>query len=285
MSKPNTLAEFLDEYTSIKDIRTGTIRQYEYVILSFRDFLEREPLMADFNRQAVNGWLKWLQDTRDFSPFTLKSRRITMLSIWRLAAELEYVDPPRSLFIRKVKLPDRQIETITIEDVHRIIALARRDRRRMRGFPWRRGDYFRSAIMAIMETSLRTSDLHRLDFTDVMKADGHFPIIQVKTGHRRWVRMSDHLLDDIRSWHPGHGLIWPRVCRNMLRRELNKLGQVIGKHVTPTILRKTAITMAEQRQPGSGWIFAGHKGPETTRLWYTDADLAYRDLPAPDYWS
>jgi integrase len=281
---PKTIREFMAEYAMIKDVRPGTLSQYEYVLLSLADYLKRDPLISDLNRHAVNGWLVYLQQEREFSVYTLKSRRMTILSIWRLAAELEYCDPPRSVFIRKIKTPDRTIDVLSMDDVRSLLDVLSQDRRKLRGYDIIRGDYLRAAAMAIMETPLRPSDLHKLDYEEVMDARGHFQIVQVKTGHRRWVRFSKHLLADIRFWHPGNGRIWPVVHRTMLTNNFRKAGLKLGLRVNHTILRKTSITLVESRHPGLGWIHAGHKSPSTTQGWYTNADIAYKNLPAMNLW-
>jgi integrase len=271
------LTEFLDqEYTAARDVRPNTITQYHWVIRCFAKHLGRPAKLSDLNRVAVNAWLVSIGN--QLAADTVKSRRMTILSLWRLAAELGYVDSPR--LIRQARKRDRILKTIGPDDVRRLVAAARQLPGEIHGIG--RAVMMTTLITATWETALRQSDLFALDWPMVRAADGRLQIVQIKTGHRRWVHFSGELLNEIAAWHPGSGPVWPHLSGAGMLRNLRWACRLAGlPPVTHTDLRKAAITEVERRQPGSGWIFAGHSSPATTQGWYIDGASAYRDIRGP----
>ena len=261
-------------YATENDVSESTLDHYHYVTLSYARFVGSNQL-SSINRNDVNRWLVHLQN-EELSPFTIQQRRISLLTIWRAAYELELLeDLPKR--IRKIKTPDKVIETLSTDQINKIHEISNFLRGRIPRTRILKSDYFRTFIQATLETAMRQSDLHALSYHEVFHR-GKRTIIQIKTGHRRQFRFSNDLIEDIDSWHPKTGNIWPRAGQQYLSKRISDLGKAIGVKLTHTILRKTAITNQEAKQVGTGWIFAGHKSPDTTRQWYTNQDIAYADL-------
>lgn len=117
----------------------------------------------------------------------------------------------------------------------------------------------------------------------VEKSSGRLQIVQVKTGRRRWVVLSEATRAAIRAWAQP-GLIWPRVRVDRVTREIQAAAKACGlEKLTHTDLRRSAIRSVEEQQAGSGWIFAGHESDSTTRQWYLPKDLVYDSLPRPRF--
>ena len=146
-----------------------------------------------------------------------------------------------------------------------------------------RGAYLASLVKATLDTALRQSDLHKLELHAVIASEGRLQIVQVKTGRRRWVVLSAETIAEVCQWAQP-GLIWPRVRRDRVTREIQSAARSCGLgRLTHTDLRRSAIRSVEEQMPGSGWIFAGHESDSTTRTWYLPKDLEYQRLPRPRF--
>lgn len=270
-----TLDDFVGTYADFRPIRPSTESQYRYCVLSLERFLGRPATLADLTPEIVNPWLRHLAASG--SVYTAHSRRCTLLSIWRLAAELGHIDPPRR--VRRVKRPEHLIDAISAEQCRELVAATAGLRSKFRGYCWR--DLMRTWIVAALETALRPGDMLSLQWSQLSATGGRFALIQQKTGKARRVAFSQSLMRDIGTWHKPTGLVWP-ISRQSAGRRIKLVGERIGlAGLTHTDLRKAAITDVERQCPGAGWIFAGHASPATTQSWYIDSEAAYCGVPAP----
>lgn len=265
-------------YQQVRDVRESTIQQYSWCVLSFSKWLGRPAEIDDLGQDVVNGWIRHLTST--LSRETAKSRRMTLLSIWNAAAALGYTKA-RTTGIRIVKTPAHIVRSLSSEQCHAIVDVISRLHGTLFGYP--KSAYLSSLVKATLETSLRQSDLHLLEWPDVRDSGGRLQIVQFKTGVRRWVFLSQGLLREISAWHGTAGLVWPRGERGTIGRILQRVGRELNLRLTHTRLRQTAITDVERQQAGAGWLFAGHASPETTRRWYTDFDRVADGLPRPSF--
>jgi len=269
------LSLFLDTYAQHRDIADSTLKQYQFVILSFSRALDHPAKLSDLSADNVNGWLRSMQQAGQ-SPHTCKSSRMTILSVWNLATQLDMI--PRHGNVRGIRTPDLIIKTLTSEQVAAIRDCC--DRLRGRWHKLTIAGYMRTFVDATLETSLRQSDLHRIPLSCICEQP--IQLIQKKTGYRRLAIFSESLIARILHWHNGDQLIWPRHSKTLVATRLRILGEqlkIVG--LTHTMLRKTAISDVEAQAPGSGWIFAGHRSPSTTQAWYTDRQQQYCGLPKP----
>ena len=139
-------------------------------------------------------------------------------------------------------------------------------------------------IRVTLETSLRPSDMHKIDWDELKDRNGEVKIVQHKTSYRRLVRVSTDTMEYMKTWHRKHGPLFPRPGSSTIAHTIKRIGVNAGiPWMNHTVLRKTAITAVDAVSPGSGWIFAGHRSPATTRRWYTDADRVAAELPIPKY--
>lgn len=252
-----------------ESIKNSTIEQYDFTIRSFAKFVPN-PKLRDLTRENVNSWLLFLQQSGQ-SPETVKSKRNQIIGIWRAAFETGHTEnePKR---IRKIKTPDLLVKALTVDQIETLFEEISRLKRFMPNCKIRRRDYLRTLTKATLDTSLRQSDLHELEWRDLQTSNGRVTIIQVKTGFRRPAVISEETLEDIRAVGYDGRYVWPAPKPDYIPRIYQSFG------VTHTLLRKTAITRQEKKRPGTGWIFAGHRSPETTRRWYTDHEMAYEDI-------
>lgn len=273
-----TIDNFVAQYANYRDIRPGTIEQYKYTVKSLSRFLNRPAQLQDLHPDTVNRWLRSLSGK--LSPFTIHSKRGQLLVLWRAAIEMQKVEEaPRT--IRSIKRPERVVRTINPDEAALLVHYLSCLTGSIAGRP--RGPYLVSLVRATLDTSLRQSDLHLLDWEATEKSDGKLQIVQVKTRRRRWVYLSQETLELIRPWAQS-GPIWPRKRRDRVTREIQSAARACGLgRLTHTDLRRSAIRSVEEQSPGSGWIFAGHESDATTRTWYLPKDLQYDGLPRPKF--
>lgn len=273
-----TLNAFLDVYSRFRDCRPSTLDTYRGVLRQFAAFLGREPELTDLDETTVNDWLSHL--SKKCSPFTVASRRMTILSIWNGAAKTGHAGKPG--FVKTVKQPDMLVKTLTDDQVDAVLDASRSLRNAI--CEYRAADYMAGWITIALETSLRPSDMHKLDWDELKSRQGETRIIQHKTRYRRIVKVSEQTMMFMRTWHRKHGLVFPRPGSSTIAHTIKRIGKLAGiPWLNHTILRKTAITKVDAANPGSGWIFAGHRSPATTRRWYTDADRVAAGIPVPEY--
>lgn len=272
------LEEFLSVYAAYRDVKPSTVDQYRYAVLSFSRFLERPARFEDLQPLIVNRWLQWM--SLKGSKHTAKTRRMELVTLWTLASDLGHVEPPR--MIRTVRVPDMAIDIVTRDELERLRHVIRGLRGKYNGY--RRSDMMRTLVQATLETAMRIGDLRSLEWEWMLSHRGRFNLVEVvqgKTSRRRRVRFSNALIDDIASWHGASGLTWPFGSPYTPQHWMRQCATKVGFDVTWTKLRKTAITDVESQRPGTGWLFAGHASPETTRKWYTDYSRV--DVPRPRF--
>lgn len=270
----------LTHYAQQRDVKPSTIDTYLGVIRQFKVFLGRDPRANDLSRDIVNAWLSCLQQT--LSPFTADSRRMTILSLWNVAHSLGMVDRPDG--IRTIKKPDILIRTLSSQQIELVILICRNLAGTMGALDVPRRDYMTTWVQMTLETSLRPSDMVRIKWPELRDSDGMIQLVQRKTGYRRYVRVSGSLLDLIRCWHGPSGDLFARVGSSTISHTIKRVGRQAGVHwLNHTALRRTSITAVESVAPGSGWIFAGHRSPATTRRWYTDADRLAQAIQVPEF--
>jgi predicted DNA-binding transcriptional regulator AlpA/site-specific recombinase XerD len=290
LPKTTKLTTLLEKYAKYRDIRQSTVDSYSWKIKCFSKHLGHEATLADLTPDVVNGFIRDIQKTQ--SAFTCKGTKIMIATIWRFAASLDLVPPPKQL--RQIKMPEVVVKTLNRDQIEEIRTACRDfGRQHHRWFDGHSvAGYMLTAIDATMQTALRWSDLRRIKMADLETQP--MSIVQYKTGHRRLAQFDEELLNRIREWKFDRELwleehhqpitqtefVWPSGNgKGLFTRNLRRIGQRIGiKGLTHTFLRKCAISLAEEAMPGGGWVFAGHRTPCTTQQWYTDRDRQYRSV-------
>lgn len=263
------IRDYLDDVYKIdNDVQDSTMEQYHYVVKSYCKF--NPSTLDELSRDRFNWWLVHLQ-REGLSPYTVRQRRTSMLTIWNAAFNSGHIDfePKR---IRKIKVPDNPARAYTNDQLLDLFNNIAKLKGKMPNCSMLKKDYIRTFVRATLDAAMRQQDMHVLEYEQVVLLNGRSTIIQKKTKFARRYHFSEGTMDDIKQSHHGGLLIWPLNRREYLGRVLSRFG------VTHTGLRKTAITHQERHQHGTGWIFAGHRSPETTRLWYIDNEMAYEDL-------
>lgn len=278
-----TLQNYLNRYNESHDIQPSTLEHYTWAAHSLQSFAG-EVRLTELSPELLNRWLLWLRDSGR-SPFTVHSRRNSVLVIWRAAWRDGLAPQPGE--IRRVRLPDPAKEIWTIDEVRRLVEACSVLQRRFRGLRLNRADYFRTIIRAAYDTGLRQSDLHHVTTASVLSGD-RLGILQQKTGRSVVVRLNANTLVLVREFarEPPREFVWPRWSRRRgtFARTFRQVVSAAGLVGDFGRLRKTSGTEVERLERGAGWLHLGHASPETARRWYLNAERAYdvnRPLPPP----
>lgn len=126
-----TLREFLiDRYAVLHNLKPRSVTLFSHSIDRFRDFLGREPELADLDDLTVSKFLRWRGVTPHRSrlpkPATVRKDMAHLVSMWNAAARKKLVetfpDLPRGI----VKVPHRAPSAYTVDEISRLVAVARR---------------------------------------------------------------------------------------------------------------------------------------------------------------
>jgi integrase len=126
-----TLREFLIErYSVLHNLKPKSVVLFGHSVDRFRDFLGREPDLADLDDLQVSKFLRWRAITphrgRICSPASVAKDKAHLVSLWNAAAKRRLVehfpDLPRNI----VRVPQHVPEAYTVEEISRMVREARR---------------------------------------------------------------------------------------------------------------------------------------------------------------
>ncbi len=263
--------------------RTGrSLENLHHVLNSFEKWLGRESYWPDLTTDNLIGW-GLAQFTAKLDPETIRSRRTTIIGIWRWGHGLDYITslPGR---LPKIKVPDKPPEcwdkTVLKEKVidaaTKIPGRMRRDRKIRRAMvaeAWMRAGY---------STGFRFDDLHHLR-RDAIADSGLVAIVQAKTGNQvvghlnaKALAAVRRILSDNRE-HVFCDLINRRNLQGMVRQVVT----LAGVKGSTKWLRRTGATWCEIETPGSAMQFLGHKTPGLAWKHYIDPRFVQKNKPQP----
>jgi len=125
------LREFLTErYAVLHNLKPRTVVLFSHSVDRFRDFLGREPELADFDDLTVSKYLRWRAVTphrgKICSAASVAKDKAHLVSLWNAAARRRLVevfpDLPRGI----VRVPHRSPSAYTVEEISSMIRQARR---------------------------------------------------------------------------------------------------------------------------------------------------------------
>ena len=133
-----TMRELLERYALLMNLSDRSVILYGHTIDKVREFLGREPMVADLEDVTVSKFLRWRATNvargRLVSPHTVAKDRSQLLAIWNWACRKklhpgEWPGLPRQ---KKVK---RTPTAYTLDEMSRLVRAAKARRGRMSGLP------------------------------------------------------------------------------------------------------------------------------------------------------
>lgn len=254
---PIRLVDYVAIYATTHEISAETAVQYLRAAVKLEQWAGETVFLTDLNELMVSAFL------RDYSqlvkPSTVRSKRTSIMSLWRSAAD-EYLCEPPTRRVRPIRVPWIAREAWTLEEVRSLIRVAATLPRRTReGIP--RSEWFDLAIRIAWDTGLRKGDLLRLRRANVH--GDRFVTCQNKTSRPKCGALSPstvRALEASLEKHPRDVLMPWSVCRETFNQQVKRMALKAGiRSGSWKWIRRGSATDVEIQQPGSG-MAARHLG-------------------------
>ena len=264
------LQDFVPRYadTSLDRLSDAYVTQLYTAVRVFEITLGREVRVEELSDQLVNQFTDALYSTR--AADTVRTRRASILALWREAFRQELTDKP-PMRIRRLKRHRRIVRAWTYEEVRRLMWAANSPTILLNGIP--SGLFYRSIISVGWDTALRLGDLLTLRY-DQIGGRNQIIVDQHKTGDQIICHLSNtsrRLIEESYRSQPHRQLLWPLWAgRDAFYRRMRILVKKAG--VSPgtfRYIRRGSITAVE-KAGGDGSLHAGHSSRWVTEHHYLD---------------
>ncbi|NQW46626.1 MAG: hypothetical protein HQ464_02540 [Planctomycetes bacterium] len=282
-SGPPTLGKYAQAYSLLRDVKAGTLRQYQIVATLYERWAGGPVLLEQLDETSVSEWLRDYAQTA--APSTVRGKKAMLLAIWRAAADDGLCDPPTRR-IRSIRrsAPRPLVEAWTLEEVEQLVAACRGLPRRHRcGLP--RRQWWDLAVRVAWDSGLRWGDLVGLPVARV-RPDGTTTIIQAKTGRPVSFVLSAGTLEALRvSLLACPRLLvcpWPASQESFMAQARILVRRAGIRAGTWKWLRRASGTDVEVQRPGAGAVHLGHApGSRVFAESYGDPEIIGRLQPGP----
>lgn len=271
-----TLVEFARLYLNARDVSAmyaGTVLRRAK---AFQEFIGEPVPIRLLTEHNVNAFLASMAGIQ--SPWTLKSYRGDLLTLWRAAADDGLCNYPVLRKIRRERLDALTPDCYSSDDARKLLDVAGALKGGLpNGVPKR--SYWPAAIRAGWDSGLRRGDLWKLR-RDQIRDGGTALIAQSKTGRVAVVRFRPSTMAALESIPNPQPLYWPLSgwAFGEHFREIVRAAKL--RKSTFKFIRRASGSYVELQQPGAGHKHLGHTGPQTFNTFY-DARLWADTLPQP----
>lgn len=252
-----------------------TIQNYAYLLTQFAQWLEAQGVTTTtaITPRLVRAYLARFSDKSDWTARTVATRLKTFLRFLHAEGYL-----PEPIPIDMPRLRERRLPFLTAEQVQRLLAFC--------------NPREKAVVMLMVDSGLRRQEVCNLNRSDIDLKSG---LVRVRQGKGRKDRITVIGATTrralLRYWHtcPNQDEDAPaiqtdtgeRLTGEGLRSLLRRLGERIGVHVTPHMLRRSFATLALKAGLDVITLQAmlGHSRLETTRnyvQWLEDDILEAR---------
>ena len=277
---PETLRDFLSDYCLTRDIKAGTIRQYQIVVDLIDRWAGRPVRLDELDERFASAWLRDYAET--VKPHTVRGKKSMLLALWRAAADEDLCDEPRARRVRRVRCPQNVVTAWTKTEVERLLVAASW-MPRWHPCGLRRAAWWDLAIRVAWDSGVRWGDLILIKVASIAP-DGACTITQSKTGKVSTFRLSGTTLEALRATLADcpRDLVcpWPasgETFRDQVDRLVAKAGIRAG---TWKWIRRGSGTDVELQARGLGHRHLGNT-PAVFRASYEDQSQTGAGVPAP----
>ncbi len=235
--------------------------------------------LTQLNADGVNRWLVALEKNNR-NPVTVANKRRHIKTLWTAAHEQNLAPPVGRL--RKVKVPRRIPQALTIEQLQLLVKTADLLRGNFKMTKTCRRLYWRSLLLAGWDTALRISDLRSIERNWIWEG-GFVSIVQHKTGYSHRVQLRPETIAAIDSLLAGRktGLIWDTLNKKNFYDNLRKLALTAGVPWNFRMIRRASASYVERDHPGHGWRHLGHSRPGIAETFYLDPKIVAPSATQP----
>lgn len=268
------LSEFATSYAQTRTLSADYAKRLEKYALALETHARVCDLRQVLVEPVVNAFLKALAR----SPYTVKSYRGDLLTLWRAAADADLVPYPAVRKIYKPTTPQLLIECFAVEEARELLAHAAT----LNGcYPngVARKLYWQAAIALAWDSGLRRGDVWKFR-REFIRHDGSFRVVQSKTGQLVSGKLHKSTIARISKIKIKQPLEWtldPSFFGRHFQRIVNGSGVGRGSF---KFLRRSSGSYVEAEQPGAGRKHLGHACERVFSRHY-DAKLGEHALPLP----
>ncbi len=270
-----SLKEFAAQYVICRPITRAYATRITWTANALESFSAQSELPDVLTEKVVNGFL-----TANFgkSPYTIRSYRSDILSLWNAAADLGLCAAPVLRRIILPKMPDLVIDCYTVDEARELATTAKLLVGRY-GWGVRRRDYWSAAIRLAWDTGLRRGDV--IGFRrDSIRPDGVVMIVQNKTKKIVPVKLRTSTICAIELLDGPYPLRFATNI-NYFTRHFAKIVRASGvRRGTFKWLRRASGSYVDMQLPGAGYKHLGQSGQQVFTKHY-DAKLGGHSLPQP----
>lgn len=270
-----SLREFTAQYVACRQLNPNYAKRLIWTAAALEAQSGRSAIDEVLAEEIAN---EFLAANADKSPFTVRSYRSDILSLWNGAANCNLVPYPALKRIRLPKVPELLIDCYTVGEARELASAASTLIGRYR---WgvRKRDYWAAAIRLAWDTGLRRGDVIRFR-RDSLRPDGVMMVLQGKTKKVVPVKLRETTIAALRLIDGNYPLRWASDI-NYFTRYFRRIVVASGvNRGTFKWLRRASGSYVEKEQPGAGYKHLGQSGPQVFNRHY-DAKLGGHNLPQP----
>lgn len=282
-SGPQTLSAYARDYGLLRDVKPETLRQYQIVATLYERWAGGPVPLETLDEDSVSAWLRDYGAT--MAPATVRSKRATILALWRAAADDRLCEPPtRRVRAQRRSAPRPVVEAWTIEEVEQLLTACQRLPRRHRcGLS--RSVWWDLAIRVAWDSGLRWGDLIALQVASI-RPDGAVTVIQAKTGRSVSFGLSASTLAILRASvvECPRQLVcpWPASHESFAQQARLLVKKTGIRPGTWKWLRRSSGSYVERDHPGAGPVHLGHApGSRIFANHYLAPAIVSASLPMP----
>lgn len=280
-SGPETLGAYARlGYSLLHDVRPSTLRQYVIAADLVERWAGRPVRLDEMDERSVSEWLRDYSAT--VAPATVKSKKASILALWRSAADDGLASEPVSRRIRKTRVPERPVVAWTKSEVEQLIVTCQGLKRGHR-CGLRRAEWFALAVRVAWDSGLRWGDLVAIPVSAI-RPDGSASWTQSKTSKVISFCLSPSTMEALRSsleacprqlvcpWPASHETFGDQVERLVARSGI--------REGTWKWIRRASGTDVELQCRGSGHEHLGNTRAVFDHS-YGDRSIIGRQAPSP----
>ena len=256
-SGPQTLGAYAREYGLLHDVRPETLRQYRMAADLYERWAGGPIPLQELDTQSISAWLRDYAET--VRPYTVRSKKAQVLSLWRAAADEGLCEPPGRR-IRSVRCAKPVVEAWTLDEVEQLLSACKK-LQRWHKCGLRRSVWWDLAIRFAWDSGVRWGDQFSFPVASI-RPDGFASWTQSKTGRVVTFRLSEATMEALRA-----SLVacprqlacpWP-ASRETFLDQLDRL--VLKAAIRPGTwkwLRRSSSTDCELQEQGAATAQLGH---------------------------
>jgi integrase len=283
------LTKLIDRYIDARneerpighELSPQKLSSYQQCVQRYAVHIRRVPTVDDLAHESVNEFLAAHLKSGS-SPYTVKNRRTHLLVLMRYAKceSLSTAEPDR---VRRIRCPKLEIKGYTIVQMVQLLDAAAKLRGRQRRTGVSRRMYFVSLLLFMWNLGSRIGDVLLVE-TSKFDSVGRIWVYESKTRKSGWHRLHNVTTEAIAACiaeNPNRKRIWPGYTRRNICRAFGELVAAAGVGGTSRFIRRGSSSALDRLQPGTGWRFLNHSGPQVFEDHYRDAEICGDESLSP----